>query len=354
MLNTLQAARAVAALCVAAFHLSITMAEARYGGEAAFGEYTGALGGVRFFFVLSGFILLIAHARDIAPAGAPLRGRFAAWRRYLWRRAIRIYPIYWLYTLVFSVLVAAGVGAHAKIPATLADWITSITLIRFTSAQPPFTVAWSLFHEIAFYVVFSILVLHRRAGIACFVAWAVACLAIYSAPLPPERTAFAVYTAAYNLYFVLGMLGWWLWRRGGSGIAELAVGAATVAAATALVWSGQPGYLLMMGGFAVLLAGLVKREAAGKVRVPGWLVAVGNASYSLYLIHEHVATLLLKIAIRTGVYAQVGAQVTYLLVLAGTTCVGVAAYRVIEGPLLSVLRKSERKPVAPLSSVSAG
>ncbi len=48
--------------------------------------------GVDFFFVLSGFIIMHAHTADI---GKPER-----LYRYLWRRATRIYPIYWIVTLI--------------------------------------------------------------------------------------------------------------------------------------------------------------------------------------------------------------------------------------------------------------
>ena len=49
-------------------------------------------------FVLSGFIVLHAHAPDV--------GRPAALGRYLWRRFARVYPVYWLYLGVYLALLA--------------------------------------------------------------------------------------------------------------------------------------------------------------------------------------------------------------------------------------------------------
>src|SRR5882762_91392 len=118
MLKALQAGRALAAISVAAFHLSLMMGLDRYGGQAVFREYTklGNLG-VDFFFVLSGFIILFAHVDDI--------GKSDAWGAYVYRRFVRLFPIYWLYTGTFVLLLALVGGTDAKMPTTLGDWITS-------------------------------------------------------------------------------------------------------------------------------------------------------------------------------------------------------------------------------------
>lgn len=108
MLKTLQAGRGIAAISVAAYHLSITMGNPRYGGNAAFQAYTNAGDrGVDFFFVLSGFIILFAHIADI--------GHPEACGRYAYRRFARLFPIYWLYTAIF-VLLLFVVGGEARTP----------------------------------------------------------------------------------------------------------------------------------------------------------------------------------------------------------------------------------------------
>ena len=59
---SIQLGRALVALAVAAFHLSITFSDPRYGGQAVLSEWTNRGNiGVDFFFVLSGFIILKAH-----------------------------------------------------------------------------------------------------------------------------------------------------------------------------------------------------------------------------------------------------------------------------------------------------
>lgn len=351
MLQTLQASRAFAATSVAAFHLSIAMAEQRYGGQATFSDYTRYLGGARFFFVLSGFILLLVHSRDIAPLGASIASRLGIWKHYLYRRFVRVYPIYWLYTLPFVVLVAMGFGTDAKIPQDFLGWLGSLSLIRFSATAPPLTVAWSLFHEIAFYLLFSVLLLNRRTGVACFAIMGMVCLALYQYPMPDERTPFRVYTSAYNIYFLLGMGGYWLYKRGGSGVVETVLGAiVSLAGAVAVRHFQEQGLLVLVSGFALLIAGLGKLEHTGRVVVPRWLVLVGNASYSLYLIHEQIQGLVLKACIKLGVYQALGPGVCYLLAMLGCVVAGVIAYKLIEEPLLAALRRWEkrRNAAAPL------
>ena len=332
MLKILQAGRALAAISVAAFHLSIAMGVPRYGGEPVFYEWTRHIGGVRFFFVLSGFIILFAHYHEI--------GQPSAWRAFIFRRFIRLYPIYWLYTVPFCLLVAAGLGTDARIPSGWADWLTSLTLIRFTAAVPPLTVAWSLFHEVAFYAMFSLLILNRRLGMAGFAAVALFSVIYYNYPAVAQRSAGNVYTAAYNLYFLFGMGAFYLYRRGGRGWIELAVGSGISAAALLVApLPHELSYLLLILGFAFLLAGAAKLETAQYIRVPTVLVALGNASYTIYLIHEQLQGLLLKLLIKSQLAALLGPRCTYLLVLLGAIGLGYVAYLLIERPLTAALRR---------------
>jgi len=103
-LATVQGGRAGAAIAVVLFHCTGIVGLQKYGGHAAFDVVTksGDLG-VDFFFVLSGFIILHAHFRDIG-VGNKIG-------RYVWRRVTRIYPVYRAYLTALFVLIALGVGS---------------------------------------------------------------------------------------------------------------------------------------------------------------------------------------------------------------------------------------------------
>ena len=343
-LKSLQVGRALAALIVVAFHLSLMMGEARYGGATVFTEYTkyGYLA-VDFFFVLSGFIITFAHGGQI--------GNRAAWRDYARRRFVRLFPIYWLYTGVFVLLVLLGFGTEAAMPHTAVDALTSLSLVRFSAATPPLQVAWTLFYELAFYVLFGVLIFSVRAGVVLLVAWAIVCLVLFHHPA--EDTPLSVYTAASNLYFMLGMGAYCLYRRGGAGLLELLGGLALAAAGLSLIATlpvyYDPGRFMLVCGFAFMLAGVSQLELAGRLAFPRWLVYVGDASYSIYLLHESLSGLLIKVFSKTHVYSALGKGPRYLLVLAFTIPLGCLAYAVIEKPLLAVLRRRQQRQPPPES-----
>lgn len=332
MISTLQAGRAIAAMSVAAFHLSINMASPRYGGTHVFDEVTRyGKHGVDFFFVLSGFIILLAHARDIGHPGA--------WTNYVYRRFTRVYPIYWLYTLGFVIVLMTAGGTDATMPDNGVDWFTSLSLIRFTDATPPLGQAWTLFHEVAFYTAFSILILNRTLGMVALAAFALLSIALHGDPQDLSRNAYNVYLSLYNLYFVFGMIAYLIYKRGGKGVIEAAGGTAVAVAALATAWHDVASPMALAAGLALMLAGLAKLEKSGSLSVPAWLVFIGNASYSIYLTHINVEGLVLKIMAKLHVSALLGPYLTYVAVLIVTVAIGCVAYVLVERPLLAMFSK---------------
>ena len=112
MLNSLQACRAIAAIFVVLSHTSGILSLPKYLGAKPFGPaFDFGFVGVDFFFVLSGFIIMYAHARDI--------GQPRAFGAYMWKRFSRAYPPYWvaltLILPVFFLLPHLGIG-HERNP----------------------------------------------------------------------------------------------------------------------------------------------------------------------------------------------------------------------------------------------
>ena len=335
-LASLQAGRALAALSVAAFHLSIMMGEERYGGVPVFADATryGYLG-VDYFFVLSGFIIAHVHGRDL--------GRPERLRPYLAKRFLRVWPIYWLYTAVFAGLVLLHLGSATTLPTTAAGWVSSVSLLRLSAEQPPLAVAWTLFHEAAFYAVFAVAIWRRRVGIAVFAAWMMVCAAGLHYPAVEDRTPLAVYGAGYNLDFLLGILASLGSRRctGRAGAVALALGLAAAAAILAGLYGGAgiPAAPLLLGGaFALVIAGAVGLERAGWLPVPVLLRRLGDASYTIYLVHIAAIGVALKLAMRFGLPDRIGGEATFLASFVAALALCAAAWRFVERPLLAALR----------------
>ncbi|HEU5158952.1 MAG TPA: acyltransferase [Streptosporangiaceae bacterium] len=158
--NALDGLRAVAALAVLAFHV---------GGQTGI-TFQGTLGGrlgsradvaVAIFFVLSGLLLYRPWARATlagATGGEGGAGGPSTWT-YLWRRALRILPLYWL--LVAVALIAYSPG-HLDSPVTWLRWLTLTQIYDLTpwwELPGPHGLAhvWSLSTEVAFYLLLPLL-----------------------------------------------------------------------------------------------------------------------------------------------------------------------------------------------------
>ncbi|GJI98690.1 acyltransferase [Duganella caerulea] len=330
MLRSLQIGRALATISVVVFHLSLTMELPQYGNNPVFREYTQyGNSGVDFFFVLSGFIIMFAHHQDI--------GRPEAWTRFCFRRFVRLFPIYWLYTACLVAMLYLGVGGKTILPTDWQGWVSSLLLIRFDDVSPPLPVAWTLFHEVAFYAVFSLLILNKRLGIAV----AVACLALsvcfFQFPSEFERTPFKVYTSGYSFHFLFGIGAYWLYRKGGTGRMELFLGVLSLLVAfSALTPWRDLQHLGMALGFGFLLAAAVKFEQAGHLKFPRVLGAIGDASYTIYLTHSKILGAFMALATATGLQAKIGGELVFVLALLTALVCGYLAYWLIERRVLSL------------------
>lgn len=194
----LDGVRAVAALMVVLTHVAFQT------GETSVGTHGGLLArmdlGVAIFFVLSGFLLYRPWAR----ATRGLGGRPGT-RRYLWRRAVRIFPAYWV-ALVAVLLTVAD--------APLGDVVRHLSLTQLYGGTllTGFTQTWSLATEASFYLVLPVLALalvkvrgprHRLAVLAGMAAVAPLWTAAAAAGQLPELAN--TWLPAHLDWFAAGM-----------------------------------------------------------------------------------------------------------------------------------------------------
>jgi len=318
-LTCVQASRGLAALSVAAYHLAIIagpQGSPLFDGWFSFGRL-----GVDFFFVLSGFIILHAHAEDI---GHPSR-----LSRYATKRFTRIYPIYW------AILVVAIV-AHRLFHLGRWNWLTSFTLLHFTDYGTPLVPAWTLFHEVLFYAVFGVLIASRKWGFALLAAWGVAIVARHHYPRWQEFSASDTVLALYNLDFFLGMGVYMFHRYVRQPAAVLAASLLGVAALSVYEHAAAveiyPLRLAYGALFAGTLAALVQLEQTRALAASALLVLLGDASYALYLVHDDAAKAMVH---RLGIAHPVA---LFPVMLAAICAAAILVHLWVERPLLRTLR----------------
>ena len=145
----LDSLRAIAALAVVVTHVAFQTGAV---GQGLAGTVAARLdSGVAVFFVLSGYLLTSPY---ITAANA---GRQApSPRRYLWHRALRILPAYWVACVAALLFVPQN---RTVSPGTVARNMALVQIYRPGDLLQGFTQTWSLATEAAFYLLLPLLAL---------------------------------------------------------------------------------------------------------------------------------------------------------------------------------------------------
>lgn len=299
--------------------------------------------GVDLFFVISGFVMVYASRRLFGQAGAR--------RAFVTRRLVRIVPLYWLVTTLFVALLALATWKGGdRFPSAGAIAASYLFLPADTYRDghlfPVFDLGWTLNYEMFFYAMFTLVVAwpRRRALLALGALLAVLVALGHWIAAP---AALLFWTRPILLDFGLGVLVGALvsarivlpgaWRAA----LALAAVAALLADPFSLfngplgttVANAWPRVLLAGVPVATLLAAALLGPEPGMPRaaVPlGWL---GDASYSLYLLHPFSLILVEKLVQKVpAVGAAPGWLLTTLMIVLALA-IALAGYRWVERPM---------------------
>ncbi|MDH2357130.1 acyltransferase [Bradyrhizobium sp. SSUT112] len=348
MFNSLQAGRGVAALMVIFYHLNGSIwGKAKYFSDRFFRPFGFGHAGVQFFFVLSGYIIFHVHQEDI--------GRSSGLLSFLRKRFVRIYPIYWI--VLASILpfyfYLPGLGKGDE--TSLSQILTSVCLLPYP-AEPILSVAWTLRHEILFYAIFSVGILSMPTGIAVMFLWQALCVStlLITYTVGPVQFPFDFIASPNNLLFGFGMgVAALAQRPCGKVLASLtALAGVIIFVATGLheVYS-RPSpthavYSLLFGfGSALVVLGLVLLEQSSRLKTPSWLVALGGASYTLYLVHFPLFSLGAKAILAFGLKELVPEILLFAGLLLLVLLLSWLIHQNVERPVLSAL--TPRSKLAP-------
>lgn len=261
---------------------------------------TGAAG-VDLFFVISGFIMVTVTRKKFgAPGAVP---------EFLYSRFSRVYPVYWLFTLAILAL-AAVKPSLLNIPIGAPLKILQSFLLYPQEHFPILKVGWTLVHEIYFYLVFTVFLFWPARILPRGLAlWAAAILAasalLWTRPPAPAGLPDIVINPL-TFEFIMGCLIAIFLQKPTSlpGWIPLVAGLAGLICASSVShhivsfladlrenWFrvavyGIPSAFILYGAVA-----LEKKQ--GKVFL-SWLQPLGDASYSLYLVHLFVLSAMVK------------------------------------------------------------
>ncbi len=329
VIHGLQVFRGLAALAVVAHHTALSTDAFVAAMPAALSRVFG-LGafGVDFFFVLSGFIIMHAHLHE---AGRPER-----MGAYLFKRLTQIFPAYWPIGL-------ALVGLYAALPTLSASggrefsYVSSLLLLP-ADRPPALSVAWTLVHELMFYAVFLLWFVSRRVFWAGLLVW-VTCIAVaYGSDFDAGWQRYPL--GLLNIEFMLGVFAARLYRQGAlarrAGML-IAGGGCLALVVLVLLYGGrahQAARLLLALGLGAVMLGVAIRERQQPLTWPPLLLALGNASYSIYLVHNPLLSFTQRLAGRF----ELGWMSSWLWGVAASLLLGYLYFLWVEKPLLRFFR----------------
>jgi exopolysaccharide production protein ExoZ len=333
-LVALQAARGIAAVLVMLTHGSNSLALPQYVGYRPFGKlFQFGHAGVDFFFVLSGFIITYVHYCDL---GDPQR-----FLRYANRRVIRIYPPYWVVTLLLIASIIAS-GHFERLG--IEHLVASMALIPH-GQEPLLGVAWTLEHEMLFYACFGLAVLWLP------LAWVLltTCLIFVAAGLlfKPDAWWWSFITAFRHLQFLMGIGAARLVMSGrvpapgllaGFGVLTFLLTGLCENAGVIQLW-GLAGQLLFGFSSAAIVIGLASAERAELIRVGSIGGLIGGASYAMYLLHELVINDASYVLARLHVMKLLPGWLLLITLSSITIAAAIIFHLTIEQPMMRVLRR---------------
>jgi exopolysaccharide production protein ExoZ len=329
-LISIQYLRAFAAIAVVVSHASNSLlGHAGHLLDFDLGAY-----GVDVFFVLSGFIMFYTSFDVGMRPGA-----------FLLKRLIRIVPLYFILSTAMFVMVVLLPQSFNRESPDLSAYLQSIFFIphwnpRSHDLEPLIGQGWTLNYEMFFYALFalSLFIRHRFCGFA--VLPVIAALVGLGQLHPVETPVFLTYTDPLMLEFCVGIVVAAAFKSANPQslrwpallFASLAVVTVSLYAFHA-DWHGLPPLRPLMIGFpcSLLVTAAVGLERGG--RLPTWssLILLGDASYSLYLVHGFIMGFGQRLWHRFFVIGSVYSHAAYIVfILVVSVAVSIPIYRYAE------------------------
>ncbi|MEO6283912.1 MAG: acyltransferase [Dyadobacter sp.] len=327
MLNSIQILRAIAALLVVFAHFEFV--------KPAVGSF-----GVDIFFIISGFIM--AYIIDKNPDA------------FLYRRLVRIVPIYWFMTLLTVVLFIFKPTWFRNVIINSDAIIKSLLFIpyRMKGSGPILSLGWTLNYEMFFYVVIAICTgfLGGKKGMTIcllFLSLFVLAFNIY----PPTNYVLSFYSGSIVLEFVIGSLLFYYWTQQkvapSSSVQSLGIVLGVLSFGFLIIadhlYDPRVYRFLVFGIPAFFVTNMflvLERRVNPKNKLHALAILLGDASYAMYLVHPFVIYAFIRLVFKRFKVEGIAFELTELIVTLIIVClVSIAIHRWFEKPVMKKLKR---------------
>ena len=343
-LQNIQALRGLAAFAVVLSHL--VFVEAKYSAAPILSDlFLFGMAGVDLFFVISGFIMVyITQTRQRAPSNNILG--------FLFARAARIYPLYWVITLALLLVYLVRPDMVFARSSGEPNIFTSF-LLWPDEHLPLLEVGWTLIHEMSFYLVFALLLfIPTKWRFAGAIFWGVAVYIGLRAGWHEQSNITRILFHPLTFEFLAGAFIAWIMiaRPVKFGWVFTIIGAVGLISAI-YVWRNDMMALFdlpwhrvftLLAPMSLILIAALAFEQRQKI-APRPLVRLGDWSYSLYLTHVLSITLVGRVWGLFEMPGPVDNAIMLLLMIAFSVVVAGITYRFIEEPMLDAAKRASKK-----------
>lgn len=333
----IQYLRGLAAVAVVFDHCVSMVNLPRYFGEMQYRFFVGGYVGVPIFFVISGIII------SIVSLDKKLQPKLTS-AEFSKRRFTRIIPFMWICVIGYALLSFAGTGVFEFTPT-----LRALTLWPIGEVKP--NVIWTLRHEFLFYIVFSLTMLVGSNRLFLIIAWFVSpfFLSGYNYFFGISNGGdlvefvnflFSPFNMLFGMGFLIGVM--WIKKReffpsnNFSNMISITILVLFAMWICNLLDRGQSiGQSIILTLFCSLVGylGLLARESDTWLGRLGKIL--GDASYSIYLVHNPALLCCLELSKRLG--NPVASAYSIPVFITCAVAAGVLTHYFVEKPLLKWL-----------------
>ncbi len=341
---SVQILRAIAALLVVFFHTynaGLSVLPHGWGSFHPRALMNGSFG-VDIFFGISGLVMYLS-----ASSVARRMDRRHAWKEFLWRRILRVVPLYYFFTtlklLLFYFFPVAFVSTRGF---SLWHIIASYLFLPAYNVQggivPVLDVGWTLSYEMLFYLVIT-LALFVWQPILRFALWIIFPLAMLGFFIPRHWGGLTFLAHPIEMEFLFGMLVGFCMKQRIALPAWAAVVMLVLASFLALcidpVQDQTAPLRFLIWGIpaALILLSVTSLESVYSFKRHRFWLLLGDSSYVLYLSHAFVVPAVVFFVRPIHLKGFAGIAAIMILGCGLSTAVAVALHLWLERPLLRFL-----------------